>query len=229
MQILVVDDDVELCRLLGQFLGQEGFEVSFAYDGPSGLECASAREVDLVVLDVMLPGLDGFGLLRELRKRSRVPVLMLTARGEDVDRIVGLEMGADDYMPKPFHPRELSARIRAIVRRVEERVQPRPQSAITIEGVSLDPATREVTSSGRPIDLTTIEFDILECLLRAAGRVLTRDALVEQIYNRRATPFDRSIDMHISHIRRKLADGQERIKTVRGVGYQFVKSAGGEG
>ena len=166
-------------------------------------EGRSKPGVDLVVLDVMLPGMDGFEILRRLRQKSRVPVIMLTARGEDVDRIIGLELGADDYLPKPFNPRELAARIRAILRRYE----PRPASRrgrLEVNGVALDPGTREVCSGGKRVELTTFEFDILELLMRSAGRVLSRDALMENFYNRKATPFDRSIDMHISHLRKKL-------------------------
>jgi two-component system response regulator CpxR len=223
VRILLVDDDAELCGLLGEFLRREGFTVSCEHDGIRGLEHAEDPEIDLVVLDVMLPGLDGFEILRRLRQRSKVPVIMLTARGEDVDRIVGLELGADDYLPKPFNPRELAARIRAILRRYE----PRPPSVggrIEVNGVTLDPGTREVFVGGKRIDLTTFEFDILEMLVRSAGRVLSRDALMENFYNRKATPFDRSIDMHISHLRKKLERGETIIKTIRGVGYQFCRT-----
>src|SRR5689334_11405877 len=170
----------------------------------------------------MLPGIDGFEILRRLRTRSKVPVIMLTARGEDVDRIVGLELGADDYLPKPFNPRELVARIRAILRRYEPR-PPATGSRLEVNGVTLDPGTHEVQSGGKRVELTTFEFDILEMLMRSAGRVLSRDALMENFYNRKATPFDRSIDMHISHLRKKLENGDSLIKTIRGVGYQFSR------
>jgi two-component system response regulator CpxR len=222
LRILVIDDDVELCSLLKQFLQREGFQVECAHDGKAGLELAAQGQIDLVVLDVMLPGMDGFEILRRLRQQGRIPVLMLTARGEDVDRIVGLELGADDYLPKPFNPRELAARIRAILRRME------PNSAsnrIEANGVTLDPGSREVYCGGRRVELTTIEFDILEHLMRAAGRVLSRDALMEAMYNRKATAFDRSMDMHISHLRRKLETERPLIKTVRGVGYQFCRTS----
>jgi two-component system response regulator CpxR len=222
LRILVIDDDVELCGLLKQFLQREGFQVECAHEGRSGLELAAQGQVELVVLDVMLPGMDGFEILRRLRQQGRIPVLMLTARGEDVDRIVGLELGADDYLPKPFNPRELAARIRAILRRME----PNPASnRIEANGVTLDPGSREVYCSGRRVELTTIEFDILEHLMRAAGRVLSRDALMEAMYNRKATAFDRSMDMHISHLRRKLETERPLIKTVRGVGYQFCRTS----
>ncbi len=223
VHVLLVDDDAELCSLLSQFLQREGFTVECEHEGTGGLEHAGRPGVDLVVLDVMLPGLDGFEILRRLRQTSKVPVIMLTARGEDVDRIVGLELGADDYLPKPFNPRELAARIRAILRRYE----PRPAAAggrLEVNGVTLDPGTREAWAAGRRVELTTFEFDILEMLMRSAGRVLSRDALMENFYNRKATPFDRSIDMHISHLRKKLEHGETLIKTIRGVGYQFCRT-----
>jgi two-component system response regulator CpxR len=227
-KILIVDDDAELCRLLDEYLRGQGFDVEAAHNGPDGLEKALGPAVDLVVLDVMLPGLDGLEVLRRLRAKSRVPVLMLTARGEDVDRIVGLEIGADDYLPKPFNPRELVARIRAVLRRGE--AADRPQGRVRVQDVELDPGSRSVTRNRTPIELTTIEFDILEQLMRAAGRVLSRDQLMDALYDRPATPFDRSIDMHISHLRRKLEAPQfgdrPLIKTIRGVGYVFAREAG---
>ena len=225
MHILLVDDDAELCSLLREFLQREGFVVECAHDGNLGLAMAARPGVDLVILDVMLPGLDGFEILRRLRAESKVPVIMLTARGEDVDRIVGLELGADDYLPKPFNPRELAARIRAILRRYEPRPAGAPASPrLEMNGVALDPGSREVITNGEKVELTTFEFDILEMLMRSAGRVLSRDALMENFYNRKATPFDRSIDMHISHLRKKLNRGESLIKTIRGVGYQFSRS-----
>ncbi len=220
MHILIIDDDAELTALLVEFLEREGFKIAVAHDGTRGLETAEKGSFDLVVLDLMLPGVDGFTLLRQLRTKSRVPVIVLTARGEDEDRIVGLELGADDYLPKPFNPRELAARIRAILRRVV-----RPRGRIEVNGVVLDPGTREVTCDGRRVDITTLEFDILEMLVRSAGQVVSRDALMESLYNRKATPLDRSIDMHVSHLRRKLENDRALIKTVRGVGYQFSSSS----
>ncbi|HLI84562.1 MAG TPA: response regulator transcription factor [Bryobacteraceae bacterium] len=225
MHILLVDDDAELCALLSEFLGREGFQVECVHEGHAALARATGGGFDLIVLDVMLPGLDGFEILRRLRQQSRIPVIMLTARGEDVDRIIGLELGADDYLPKPFNPRELAARIRAILRRYEQsREHPAANGRIEVNGVVLDPGTRQVFSGGRPVDLTTFEFDILEMLMRSSGRVLSRDALMENFYNRKATPFDRSIDMHISHLRKKLEHGATLIKTIRGVGYQFCRT-----
>ena len=228
MHILLVDDDAELCALLTEFLRREGFTVDCAHDGHQGLEMALKPGVDLVVLDVMLPGIDGFEILKRLRQHSKVPVMMLTARGEDVDRIVGLELGADDYLPKPFNPKELAARIRAVLRRYAPR-PPAPSSRVEMNGIILNPGTREVFSNGKPVELTTFEFDILELLMRSAGRVLSRDALMENFYSRKATPFDRSLDMHISHLRKKLENGDALIKTIRGVGYQFASSPEGAG
>jgi two-component system response regulator CpxR len=218
---LIIDDDSELCALLEEFLQREGMTVTCENDGARGLERALAGNFDLIVLDLMLPGLDGFQILKRLRVDSRVPVLMLTARGEEADRIVGLELGADDYLPKPFNPRELLARMRAILRRVPVHNRGR----IEVNGVVLDPGTREVTCDDRPIEITTLEFDILETLVRSAGSVVSRDALMESMYNRKATPFDRSIDMHVSHLRRKLETERTLIKTVRGIGYQFCRSS----
>ncbi len=221
MRILVVDDDTELCSLLGEFLTREGFIVDFEHDGRKGLERALKGEHSLIILDVMMPGMDGFEVLKRLRQQSKVPVIMLTARGEDVDRIVGLELGADDYLSKPFNPRELAARIRAILRRIEAKPS---GGRIEVNGVALDPGSREVLFDGQPIPTTTLEFDILEVLMRQAGRVVSRDMLMENMYNRKATPFDRSIDMHVSHLRKKLEGRRELIKTIRGVGYQFVNT-----
>jgi two-component system response regulator CpxR len=222
VKILLIDDDAELCSLLVELLTREGFSVECQLEGTRGLDRALQGGFDLVILDVMLPGLDGFEILRRLRAASRVPVLMLTARGEDTDRISGLEMGADDYLGKPFNPRELLARIRAILRRLEGPAS--REGPLEINGVRIDPGTRAVTVNGRPIELTTFEFDILEFLMRSAGHVLSRDDLMEHLYNRKATAFDRSIDMHVSHLRKKLETGHPLIKTIRGVGYQFCRT-----
>jgi len=223
VRVLIIDDDAELCGLLREFLMLESFEVDAAHDGEAGLARALSTAPDIVVLDVMLPRADGFTVLRRLREQSRIPVLMLTARGEDMDRILGLELGADDYLSKPFNPRELAARLRAILRRVQ--APPDTMAPVLeVNGVRLSPASREVSSAGRVVDLTTFEFDILHVLLRSAGRVLSRDALMEELYQRKASPFDRSIDVHVSHLRRKLESGRTLIKTVRGVGYQFCRN-----
>ena len=222
MRILVIDDDVELCSLMSELLKREGYTVECQHDGRRGLDRALAGGDDLVVLDVMLPGLDGFEILKRVRQQSRVPIIMLTARGEDEDRIVGLELGADDYMSKPFNARELVARIRAILRRVEQKPT---GGRVELNGIALDPGSRNVFKDGQPVQTTTLEFDILESLMRSAGSVVSRDALMEKMYNRKATPFDRSIDMHVSHLRKKLEGDRTLIKTVRGIGYQFCRSA----
>jgi two-component system response regulator CpxR len=222
VRILVIDDDVELCSLMSELLKREGYGVDCQYDGRKGLDRALSGQDDLLVLDVMLPGLDGFEILKRVRQQSRIPIIMLTARGEDEDRIIGLELGADDYMSKPFNARELVARIRAILRRVEAKPT---GGRIDLNGIVLDPGTRSVFKDDVPIPTTTLEFDILESLMRSAGSVVSRDALMEKMYNRKATPFDRSIDMHVSHLRKKLEGDRTVIKTVRGIGYQFCRSA----
>ena len=226
-RILVIDDDVELCSLVAEYLKPEGFQVEAVHDGKSGLNCALTGDHLLVVLDVMLPALNGFDVLRRLRDGSRIPVLLLTARGEDVDRIVGLEGGADDYLPKPFNPRELVARIRAILRRTRAGVGEMPvPDVIKVGDVELDPARRSVHHHGKPVELTSVEFGLLQVLLREAGRVVTREALVDEVLGRKFSPFDRSIDMHVSKVRKKLGDGdsdtEDHIKTVRGAGYIFA-------
>ncbi len=230
-RILVVDDDRELCELLSEYLRPEGFDVETVYDAEKGIERSLAGEYGLVVLDVMLPGMSGFEVLRHIRERSRIPVLMLTARGDDVDRIVGLEMGADDYLPKPFNPRELVARIRAIQRRMlpaAGQMAEAPGERLVVGDVELDTATRTLRLSGREIDVTAVEFSLLEELLRLSGRVVTRRDLSRKILGRDLSPYDRSIDVHVSSLRRKLGhetEGTERIKTVRGVGYLYVRSS----
>ncbi len=225
--VLVIDDDVELCGLVSEYLGGEGFTVECVHDGKRGLEHALRGNHLLVVLDVMLPGMNGFEVLRHLREKSHIPVLLLTARGEDVDRIVGLEIGADDYLPKPFNPRELVARIRAILRRTKngDRSASPPQ-IVRVGDIELDPATRTVRQAGSLIELTSVEFNLLEVLLREAGRVVSRERLVNAVLSRKFSPFDRSIDMHVSKVRKKLGDSEgapEHIKTIRGVGYIFAR------
>jgi two-component system, OmpR family, response regulator CpxR len=225
VEILVVDDDAELAALVSRFLHREGFTVTSVHDGETGLAEALSGRFQLLVLDVMLPGLDGFSVLRKLREKSRLPVIMLTARGQDIDRITGLELGSDDYLPKPFNPHELVARIKAVLRRLQPSEQQQTKR-LEVNGVVLDAASRQVKVDGTPTDLTTIEFDILEMLMRAAGRVLSRDTIIENLYDRKASGFDQSVNVHISHIRRKLEHGRTLIKTVRGVGYQFCRDAG---
>jgi len=225
-RILVIDDDVELCSLVSEYLKGEGFQVDAVYEGNRGLERAFKAEHLLVVLDVMLPGMNGFEVLRRLRSTSKIPVLLLTARGEDVDRIVGLELGADDYLPKPFNPRELVARIRAILRRTARAGEVPAPAVLRVGDIELDPATRSVRQGEKPVELTSVEFRLLEVLLREAGRVVTRESLTEAVLSRKFSPFDRSIDMHVSKVRKKLGDsdsGTDYIKTVRGVGYIFAR------
>jgi two-component system response regulator CpxR len=220
--ILVIDDDRELAALLQRVFTREGLQAEFCHDGRKGLERALHGSYELLVLDVMLPGLDGFELLRKLRLESDLPTLMLTARGDDVDRIIGLEAGADDYLPKPFHTREMVARIRAILRRTRNGGRGRASRVLEAAEVRLDFGARSVTCEGTPVDLTTMEFDLLRALMESAGRVLSREALLDRIDGRQASPFDRSIDVHVSHLRRKLGGDSPRIRTIRGVGYQFV-------
>jgi two-component system response regulator CpxR len=224
-QILIIDDDVALCELVTEYLEPLGFEIQAVNRGDQGAEIALSGNFSIVVLDVMLPGLNGFEVLRRIRSQSKVPVLMLTARGDDVDRIVGLEIGADDYLPKPFNPRELVARIRAILRRSQTDAAREPGGSLIAGDVELDPATRVVRRGGQVIEVTAVEFDLLEKLLRAAGRIITREELSKEVLGRSTSPFDRSIDMHISNLRKKLGHqlgDVERIKTVRGVGYIYA-------
>lgn len=230
-KILIVDDDVELCDLVAEFLRPEGFDIEAVHDGQKGLVRALSAEHVLVVLDVMLPAINGLDVLRRLRAQTQIPVIILTARGDDVDRIVGLEIGADDYLPKPFNPRELLARIRAILRRSQQPVSNETAAGqkITIGEVSLDPASRTVRRAGESIELTSVEFSLLEILMRAAGHVVTREQIANDVLGRRFMAYDRSIDMHVSKVRRKLGpqpDGDERIKTIRGVGYIFTLPEG---
>ncbi len=224
-RVLLIDDDAELVSLLTQYLAREGFEVTAAGDGAQGVVAVRSQTPDLVVLDVMLPVLGGFDVLRRIRAISNVPVIMLTARGEEVDRIVGLELGADDYVAKPFNPRELVARIRAVLRRGRWHETERLQ-AFSIGDLEILPAAREVRRGGARVELTGTEFSILEYLARAAGTVVKKEAIYREVLGRRAVAYDRSVDVHVSSLRRKLGplpDGSERIRTVRGVGYQLVR------
>jgi DNA-binding response OmpR family regulator len=221
-RVLLVDDDVQLCKLLAERLATEGFAMETVHDGPRGLERALSMEHALLVLDLMLPGMGGLDVLRRLRKSSPVPVLILTARGEDSDRILGLEMGADDYVPKPFNPRELIARMRAILRRTSRAAI--SAGPLIVGDIRIDPAVREVWLEDAPLSLTSVEFTLLEVFMREPGHILSRDQLTDAVLGRKLGPFDRVIDVHVSNLRRKLGvaqDGQ-RIKAVRGSGYLFV-------
>lgn len=226
-RVLIIDDDVELCRLLAERFSAEDFSIEAIQNGQHGLEQILSHDYALVILDLMLPGMKGLDVLRHVRKWSAVPVLILTARGEDVDRILGLELGADDYLPKPFNPRELIARIRAILRRttqVKNAVNP-----LVVDDIRLDSNAREVWVKESHLDLTSAEFNLLETLLHHAGHVVTREHLTEVVLGRKLGPFDRVIDVHISNLRRKLthaADAGERIKALRGSGYIFVVRSG---
>lgn len=226
-QILLIDDDEELCELVSEYLTVEGFETEAVHDGASGLEKARSGKYDLITLDVMLPKMNGFDVLRSLRETSKVPVLMLTARGDDMERIVGLEIGADDYLPKPFNPRELVARIRAILRRMTEtdEVSPISNEKIQVEDIEISIAARSAKRNGEDLGLTAVEFDLLVALLREAGKVVKKEDLSETVLDRKLSPYDRSLDMHISNLRKKLgerADGEDRIKTIRSVGYIYT-------
>lgn len=226
--VLLIDDDVELGELVTEYLGSAGIQVEVVQDGERGLQRACSGQHQLVVLDVMLPGADGFQVLREIRAQSQIPVLMLTARGDDQDRIIGLDLGADDYLPKPFNPRELVARIGAIMRRVSRRAQVADEAGpetLTVDDVEMNLHARQVRRGGELVELTGAEFDLLEVLLRSAGRVVGREDLFRKVLDREPLPLDRSIDMHVSHLRRKLGHehgGVERIKAVRGVGYVYT-------
>ncbi len=226
-RLLVIDDDRKLCRLIAAYLEPLGYDVSTVHTGPEGVEHATGEEWHAVILDLMLPGLDGFEVLKRIRHTSDVPVLMLTARGEEADRIVGLEIGADDYLPKTFSSRELLARIRAVTRRTN---RARPSQAdldaeIVIDALRINPGARTAALGDQPLLLTPVEFELLLSLARAKGRVKTRDHLLEEIREREYEVFDRSIDVHISALRRKLGDDPKTphfIRTVRAAGYMLI-------
>lgn len=229
-RILIIDDDTALSQLLTEYLGPEGFHVDSVQDGETGLEKACNSYYDIIVLDVMLPVINGFEVLRQLRTKSSIPVVMLTARGEEVDRIVGLEIGADDYLPKPFSPRELVARIRAVLRRTRRdqdrtMMPPLTSKRLHVGDVEMDMAARLVFRSGEKIDLTAVEFNLLEILLRKAGELVPREELIQTVLGRSPYPYDRSVDVHVSKLRKKLGhevSGMERIKTIRSVGYLYT-------
>lgn len=223
---MIVDDDEELCELVSEYLSVEGFETECVHDGESGLEAAVSGPYDLAILDVMLPKMNGFEVLRQLREKSKLPVLMLTARGDDMERIVGLEIGADDYLAKPFNPRELVARLRAILRRIHpDDEESSAGEKIKVDDLELSPTSRSAKIAGDDLTLTSVEFDLLAALLHEAGKIVRKEDLSETVLDRRLSPFDRSLDMHISNLRKKLGarpDGSERIKTVRSVGYIYT-------
>jgi two-component system response regulator CpxR len=220
LSVLLIDDDVELGALMREFFAPRGIQITAVHDGQRGLAEAFDQAYDLILLDVMLPGLDGFELLRQVRRRSTVPIIMLTARTARADRIAGLDSGADDYLPKPFEPDELIARIRAVLRRAGL-LKTQKNQVLEVNGVKMVAETRQAWSRGNALDLTTIEFDILDLLVRSAGRVVSRAELVAAIHQRPATPMERSLDVHVSHLRKKLGTLGHMIHTVRGVGYMF--------
>lgn len=220
-RVLLIDDDPRLPELLGAYLAQNGVALAHAPDGPRGLVMADQGAWDAILLDVMMPGMDGLEVLKRLRARGGVPVIMLTARGDETDRVVGLELGADDYVAKPFGPRELLARLRAVLRRTRPEVL---QETIKVGDIAVDVPARQASRLGAPVELTGIEFDILVALMRRAGRVVPRDALLSEAGRSDVVVGERTVDVHISHLRQKLGDDPPQlIKTVRGVGYVLTK------
>jgi len=226
-KILIIDDDEELCELVSEYLSVEGFTTEAVHDGESGLQKALTNDYELAILDVMLPRKNGFDVLRELRKSSKLPVLMLTAKGDDMERIVGLEIGADDYLPKPFNPRELVARLRAVLRRVGDQDEKKATAAesFTVDDIEVSLTGRTAKIDGAELNLTAVEFDLLVALLEQAGKIVKKEDLSQRVLDRRLSPFDRSLDMHVSNLRKKLGareDESERIKTIRSVGYIYT-------
>ena len=219
--ILIIDDDIELCEMLAEYLESENFSVDKAHDGVAGATQAQAKNYDAIVLDVMMPKMDGFSVLRELRPTNTTPIIMLTAKGEDIDRIVGLEMGADDYVPKPCNPRELVARIKAVLRRTQ--LAPPIQDEIRTGELVIMPKSRKAFRADIELPLTSSEYNLLEVLARQVGQIVDKETLSEQALGKKLTAYDRSIDMHMSKLRQKLGDDdQQLIQTVRGMGYQLT-------
>ncbi|WP_105253763.1 response regulator transcription factor [Pseudoalteromonas sp. T1lg75] len=227
MKVLLIDDDIELASMLSEYIHSQGFEVECAHDGEQGLALALENRHDLILLDVMLPKLDGFEVLKQLRATSLVPVIMLTAKGDDFDRIFGLELGADDYIPKPFNHRELIARIKAITRRIEHINNSQPRQELEFANLNICMQSRSASAQGQPLSLTGTEFAILHLLLQEPGAVISKEQISEQVLGRRLAPYDRSIDMHVSNLRKKIAEHveNERIRTVRGAGYVLIGDA----
>jgi two-component system response regulator CpxR len=226
LSFLLVDDDAELCNMMVELFAGAGNRLDCSHNGRDGLSRAIEGSYDLVILDVMLPIIDGFTVLDEIRKRKPVPIIILTARGQPGDRIHGLDRGADDYLPKPFDPEELLARVRAVLRRFS--TSP-PEGAVRSYGdIRVNSGTREVWRGNDPISLTALEFDILNLLVRSAGRVISRDEIMSTLFERMPSPYDRSLDVHISHLRKKLERGHMLIRTIRGVGYTFTAEEAAE-
>ncbi|TMS82858.1 response regulator [Pseudoalteromonas sp. S554] len=227
MKLLMIDDDTGLCELLSEYLLSQGFEIQSVHDGEQGLKLAQANDYALILLDVMLPTLDGFEVLKQLRQTKLTPVIMLTAKGEDFDRIFGLELGADDYIPKPFNHRELLARVKAITRRIEHinSLNINTTNKLLVNGVTINLAAREASIDENTLTLTGTEYEILALLCKNASQVVSKEQISEEVLGRRLASFDRSIDMHVSNIRKKIAEHikTERIKTMRGSGYVFIQ------
>lgn len=227
VSLLLIDDDAELCGMMKEFFAQAGYQLEYAFNGRDGLARALKTNYDLIILDVMLPMIDGFTVLHQLRRRTKVPIIMLTARVHRRDRIQGLDAGADDYLPKPFDPDELLARVRAVLRRAG-RLEHSPDAIKTFANIEVNTQTREVWSAGRLVDLTALEFDLLALLVSADGRVVSRDQITAAVLERESSPYDRALDVHISHLRRKLESGGAKIRTIRGVGYVFAAKGANE-
>jgi DNA-binding response OmpR family regulator len=223
LSLLLVDDDKELCGMMKEFFAEAGHRLDYEHDGRRGLAAAVSGAYDLVILDVMLPVFDGFTVLQHMRRRNESPVLILTARVQHQDRILGLNAGADDYLLKPFDPDELLARVRAILRRTDSKLK--GGTDVTIGDIRINVMTREVWSAGSPVELTEMEFDLLKMLMRSAGRVVSRDEIALAFFERAATPYDRILDVHISNLRKKLEGSRGLIRTVRGVGYVFSRAS----
>ncbi len=228
-KILLVDDDVELCALLSEYLLAENFLVTSVHNGEAAIEHALKKEYDLMILDIMMPKPNGLEVLKQLQNKIQIPILMLTARGDDIDRILGLEMGADDYLPKPCNPRELVARLHAILRRTQkEQIEmTASQSVSTIGDLTLDRQNRTILIMQKTINLTSTEFNVLDTLIKQAGQIVNKQTLTKQTLFRKLTVYDRSVEMHISNIRKKLGshtNGSQRIKTIRGLGYLYAPS-----
>ena len=224
--VLLIDDDVELVGMFAEYLGQEGFQASCVHNGEDGVRAALAGQHAIVILDVMMPGMSGIEALRQIRAASRIPVLMLTARGDDADRILGLELGADDYVAKPCTPRELTARVRAILRRTHPQPDTAPGAVLGVGKLTMVPEQRRATWDGAPLDLTSTEFNLLEVLARNAGRPVSKNELSEQGLGRPLARFDRNIDVHLSSLRHKLgplADGRSCLQTIYRQGYQLIR------
>lgn len=227
MKLLMIDDDTGLCELLSEYLTAQGFQIECVHDGEQGLKQALEHDYALILLDVMLPKLDGFEVLKQLRQKKLTPVIMLTAKGEDFDRIFGLELGADDYIPKPFNHRELLARVKAITRRIKHITSLTNNSSnkLSVNNIIINLAAREASVDEHPLSLTGTEYEVLALLVKHAGEVVSKEQISEEVLGRRLASFDRSIDMHVSNIRKKIAEfnSAERIKTMRGTGYVFIQ------